>query len=136
NQLLCFTLFVGSWKETTPEDAIRLKREIDRTMYSYRVAFSPQLFEAYALFMESIFLAYSSANEDAKPRADIHSYLGNRRQLVWWSDKMEKMFAKDAVSPSVVQQSYDALGEQFRVDLYVTREELDLPAKRTKSVKE
>ncbi|MGH3904014.1 MAG: hypothetical protein ACRDTE_07495, partial [Pseudonocardiaceae bacterium] len=29
NRLLCFAIFVGSWKEVGPADAVRLKREAD-----------------------------------------------------------------------------------------------------------
>ena len=39
NRLLCL-IFVGAWKEVTPADAIRLKRETDEIMYVHRVLFS------------------------------------------------------------------------------------------------
>jgi hypothetical protein len=46
NQLLCFATFAGGWKEIQPRQAIAIKRQLDETMYSNRVLFSEQLFEA------------------------------------------------------------------------------------------
>lgn len=128
NRLLCFAVFVGSWKEITPADAIRLKREADEIMYVNRVLFSPELFDAYLAFTRTLFELYGRTDENAPLRVAIRSLLGNRRNLDWWDDAMEREFSTgDIPSIEEVQATYDALSERFRRDLYITREELSLP---------
>jgi hypothetical protein len=125
NRLLCFAVFVGSWKEITPADAIRLKRETDEIMYVDRVLFSPELFDAYLVFMRTVFELYGRTDDDAPLRVAISSPLGNRRNLDWWDKSMEREFStSDIPSLDEVQAAHDALGERFRRDLYITRQEL------------
>jgi hypothetical protein len=45
-----------------------------------------------------------------------------RRDLRWWNDSMSRLFTAEAVSLEDIQAAYDALGEQFRADLYVTHQ--------------
>lgn len=128
NRLLCFAVFVGSWKETTPAGAIRLKRETDEIMYVNRVLFSPELFDAYRAFTATLFEEFARSNGNAPLRVAVTSRLGNRRQLDWWTDAMEADFSTgDIPSFAEVQAAHDALSERFRLDLYVTRRELSLP---------
>lgn len=128
NRLLCFAVFVGSWKETTPAHAIRLKREADEIMYINRVLFSPELFDAYRTFTATLFEEYARVNGNAPLRVAVASKLGNRRQLDWWTDAMEADFSAGHVpSFAEVRAAHDALSERFRRDLYVTRRELSLP---------
>jgi hypothetical protein len=125
NRLLCFAVFVGSWKEITPADAIRLKRETDEIMYVDRVLFSPELFDAYFVFMRTIFELYARTDDDAPLRVAISSPLGDRRNLGWWDGSMEREFStSDIPSLDEIQAAHDALGERFRRDLYITRQEL------------
>ena len=128
NRLLCFAAFVGSWKEVTPADAIRLKREADEVMYVNRVLFSPELFDAYLAFTRILFELYARTDGNAPLRVAISSPLGNRRNLDWWDDAMEREFATgDIPSLDEIQAAHDALNERFRRDLYITRQELSLP---------
>lgn len=128
NRLLCFAVFVGSWKETTPAAAISLKREADEIMYVNRVLFSPALFDAYRAFTKTLFEEFARANGNAPLRVAIASDLGDRRLLGWWEDGMEREFSTGAIpSFGEVRAAHDALSERFRLDLYVTRKELSLP---------
>ncbi len=120
NQLLCFATFVGSWKEIDPRKAIAIKRDLDQTMYANKVLFSDELFAAYHQFMTILFDMFGTTGADAKVRAPIESQWGTRRELLWWNDVMSGLFTDKAVSLEDVQAAYDALGEQFRADLYVT----------------
>jgi hypothetical protein len=128
NRLLCFAVFIGLWKEITPADAIRLKRETDETMYVNRVLFSSELFDAYLAFTETLFELYARPGENARLRVAISSPLGDRRNLGWWDESMEREFSTKDIPPlEEVQAAYDALSERFRRDLYITRQELSLP---------
>ncbi len=128
NRLLCFAIFVGAWKEVTPADAIRLKRETDEIMYVNRVLFSRTLFDAYLAFTGTLFETYARKGGNALIRTGIESSLGSRRHLDWWDDAMEGEFATTNIPQRAeVQAAYDELSECFRRDLYITREELSLP---------
>ena|SRR5437763_11264446 len=122
NRLLCFGTFVGGWKEIDPRKAIAIKRELDEIMYAYKVLFSDDLFKAYHHFMSVLFDMFGTTGADAKVRALVESEWGNRRDLPWWNDAMKALFTDDAVALKEIQDAYDALGEQFRADLYVTRQ--------------
>jgi hypothetical protein len=120
NQLLCFATFVGGWKETDPRKAIAIKRDLDQTMYAYKVLFSDELFKAYHAFMSVLFAMFATTGADAKVRAPIECKWGSRRDLTWWSDAMNALFTVEAVSLADIQAAYDELSRQFRADLYVT----------------
>lgn len=120
NQLLCFATFVGGWKEIEPRQAITIKRDLDQTMYANKVLFSDELFVAYHRFMTVLFAMFGTTGADAKVRAPIESQWGSRRDLDWWNDVMSRLFTDEGASLDDIQAAYDALGEQFRADLYVT----------------
>lgn len=122
NQLLCFGTFVGGWKETDPRKAITIKRDLDQIMYANKVLFSDELFAAYHRFMTVLFAMFATTGADAKVRAPIESKWGNRRDLTWWNDAMSVQFTDDAVGLDEIQAAYDELSQQFRADLYVTRQ--------------
>lgn len=123
NQLLCFGTFVGRWKEITPQDAVTLKRGLDEIMYANRVLFSNELFTAYEHFMASVFAMYSNTDTDAQIRVPIASTLGDRRNLAWWNtvpDMATRFATTDSSTAEEVRHSYEALGQRWRADLYVT----------------
>jgi hypothetical protein len=123
NKLLCFATFVGSWKELEPAAVIALKRRLDEIMYANRVLFSEELFEAYRHFMGTLFAMWTSTDADAPLRAPIESQWGSRRNMPWWEDSMTALFCTtDPSSTDDVQEAYEHLSEQFRAELYVTRQ--------------
>jgi hypothetical protein len=65
---------------------------------------------------------FSTTGADAKVRAPIESKWGSRRELRWWDDAMSDLFTDDAASVKEIQDAYDELSQQFRADLYVTRQ--------------
>jgi hypothetical protein len=66
---------------------------------------------------------FGTTGADAKVKTPIASKWGSRRDLRWWNDSLEGLFSTDDVSSlDDIQAAYDALGEQFRADLYVTRQ--------------
>jgi len=122
NQLLCFATFVGGWKEIDPPKVIATKRDLDQIMYANKVLFSDELFAAYHAFMSVLFDMFGTTGADAKIRAPIQSRWGSRRDLNWWNDALSGRFTDEAASLEGIQAAYDALGEQFRADLYVTHQ--------------
>jgi len=123
NKLLCFATFLGRWKEIQPIHAIAMKRELDEIMYTNRVLFSDQLFDAYHWFMAAIFAMYATVGSDARLRAPIDSTLGDRRNMEWWDDSMTTLFIReDFASLEHIQEAYEKLASQFRTELYITHQ--------------
>lgn len=124
NQLLCFATFVGGWKEIQPKDAVATKRKLDETMYANRVLFSEELFAAYHQFMTTLFEMYATADADALLRVPIAHHLGDRRKLPWWDeDSMAALFSTGSTAGvGEIQTAYEQLGERFRGELYVARQ--------------
>ncbi len=55
NQIYCYFLCVGDWKDISPADVIQLKRRIDQTVYAYRPFFSAQFHITYDRFIKAAF---------------------------------------------------------------------------------
>jgi hypothetical protein len=72
--------------------------------------------------MSVLFDMFGTTGADAKVRAPIESKWGSRRDLRWWNDSMSGLFTDEPLSLDDIQAAYEALGEQFRADLYVTRQ--------------
>ena len=120
NRLLCFYTFVGPWKELSPPDVMKLKRELDEDVHVNRILFSPEFFDAYQRFTELLFQMYATPGRDALIRAFVQTGLGDRRSLDWWQPSYEGWFAQEDIPPLAdVRAAYESLGEHFREELYI-----------------
>lgn len=96
---------------------------LDETMYANRVLFSEELFEAYRHFMRTLFTMWTSTDADAPLRAPVESQWGEPRNMPWWDDSMTALFSTtDPSRTDDIQDAYEQLSEQFRAELYVTRQ--------------
>ena len=90
-------------------------------MYANRMLFSDELFAAYEAYMVTLFAMYASTDADAQVRAPIAAPLGNRRNLPWWEDGLEGCFdTADPATREEIRAAYEALGQWFRADMFVT----------------
>jgi hypothetical protein len=69
NDLYCYFLYVGHWKEISPEQVIETKRKLDKLIYSNSPFFSPDFLGKYNAFMASAFKTGSGWGADAKLRS-------------------------------------------------------------------
>ena len=53
NDLFAYFSYVGLWKELSPADIVRRKRELDRHVYTYQQVFGRAFFEHYIVFMQA-----------------------------------------------------------------------------------
>ena len=67
NDLFCFFLLVGHFKEIEPPDALRRKRELDRSFHVHTTLFSHDFSDRYSAFMEH-------ASPRSRDRAKTRSY--------------------------------------------------------------
>jgi len=117
NDLLCFFMLFGHFREVTPPGAIKRKRQLDRAVYANQNIFGTAFLSAYDGFMSLCFRPYAGGvGADAKIRASMPRQRAERGPT--WKDEWEKLFvAQEDVPPQLdvvaaynqVIQTYDEL---------------------------
>jgi hypothetical protein len=118
NQLYCFYAWVGNWKETTPAEVLRLKRDLDQKMYVYGHLFdgdlASQLSRVYAHPFSRLFRVLAKMPRSDRWCAGPDGDRSNHTSHPWHAE-WEDRFATSARAASLeeVQQRYDALIREF-----------------------
>ena len=73
NALLCFYTWIGYWKDISPDDVIRAKRDLDRTFHIYRYLFDEDVYDAYHTFIHALFEMHTGPGRDARIRSLIQA---------------------------------------------------------------
>jgi len=83
NDLYCYFLYVGHWKDMTPQDIIRKKRELDKIVYSNSPFFSSGFLKKYNDFMNAGFQTGNGWQLDAKLKSPPirEKDIGNERMF-------------------------------------------------------
>ena len=66
NRLLCYFTFVGTWKEYSPPDVLRMKRTLDELVHANAPLFSADFVVKYGQFMDLCFHTYVATAEEPK----------------------------------------------------------------------
>lgn len=125
NSLYCYCRWIGDWKETSPPEIVRMKRQTDKTVNVYRHLFDDRLYEAYNAFIHTVFQTYNDPGEDAKIRCQIVGKLGDRRAHYTgdWKPGWDEMFAIGNVAPEGdVEAAYGRLMAAFRASIGLREE--------------
>lgn len=88
NNIYCFGVYKGGWKDLEPPDIIALKREADIKAYLAAPLFSKTFMECYSLFMDACYKTYTGKGKDALLRANVEMHR-NARPEKWnpdWND--------------------------------------------------
>jgi hypothetical protein len=113
NGLLCFYTWVGYWKDISPEDVVKAKRELDKTMNIYRHLFDDRIYADYQAFMQVLFETYTGPGHNARIRSQVASADGDRAHdaTYEWVDAWATAFADPAAVPprQEVSDRYRAL---------------------------
>jgi hypothetical protein len=105
---------VGYYKDITPVDILKIKRDIDKTVYSNIPYLSANFFAKYNSFMNIAFCTYNGVGEDAKIRQRYDNYKESSEYIhKTWEPAWEKRFSGEKPKPEaeeVIQNSfYDLL---------------------------
>jgi hypothetical protein len=136
NDLYCFFLLIGHFREVRPPEALALKRELDRTFYANAPLFSSEFGEAYRDFMHTCFETFTGLGEDAKLRANARLQWFERtgrdhaRGGGVWSDSWKEMFSEDPAEREVVAGAYERLMDEFARDVGVQHPQPDAHSRR------
>jgi hypothetical protein len=71
NDIHCFYQSIGHWTELTPEDIIRRKRAVDRSIQVNRYLFRLDFWQAYQDFEQAHFEMFSAPGQPARLRLDV-----------------------------------------------------------------
>ncbi|RQS71650.1 hypothetical protein DID96_12665 [Burkholderia sp. Bp8963] len=124
NELLCFYTWIGHWKDISPDDVIRAKRELDRTFHIYRYLFDDDVYDAYHAYIHALFEIHTGAGQDARIRSLIQAPNGDRTRhgtYAWnlaWNERFSSASVVDAAD---VRRHYTRLMERLRVSLGADR---------------
>ena len=114
NDLLCFFMLFGHFREVTPPGAIKRKRQLDRAVYANQNIFGPDFLSAYDEFMKRCFKAYAGGvGADGLIRASVARQRAERGST--WRDEWEKLFVarEDVPEPDVVAAAYNRVIETY-----------------------
>jgi hypothetical protein len=129
NDVMCYLTFVGRWKELTPPEVIKIKRDMDRVFFCVAPLFSQQAFDAYAGFVQACFDEYGEWGQDAR----IRSGFVRRRQARpdSWDPEWEKRFRFDE-NQDIGQQDLTHIRSQYSRLLAALVEDIELSEPRTR----
>ncbi|MGU7771911.1 hypothetical protein ACV229_17295 [Burkholderia sp. MR1-5-21] len=124
NELLCFYTWIGHWKDISPDDVIRAKRDLDRTFHIYRYLFDDDVYDAYHTYIHALFETHTGAGRDARIRSLVQAPDGDRMQhgtYAWNPDWNERFSGAGVVAAADVRRLYTRLMERLRVSLGADR---------------
>ncbi len=117
NNLYCFYMFVGNWKEISPADVISAKRFLDKKVHIYYGILGDQFSRAYDEFMSVAFETYANAGGDARIKSVIASLDGDRKvhAKYGWDNAWETLFPQNPSFDRIqFKNSYDQVVTAFQ----------------------
>jgi len=115
HDLYCFFCYNGNWKEITPMDAGRLKKELDKDMSTNAPLFSEDVSKKYSGFVQLCFVAHSGWEDEEKIKS---LYELRQEHNVNWNDDWIQYFDTNNVVDAIrMKERYDELLESFKKDL-------------------
>ncbi|MCM2494204.1 hypothetical protein [Burkholderia glumae] len=124
NALLCFYTWVGYWKDISPDDVIRIKRDLDRTLHVYRHLFDDEVYHTYHALMLALFDVHSGAGRDARIRSLVTGPNGDRTvhgNYAWHASWSERFAIAKVLPGDEIQSRYYRLMDALRGSLGANR---------------
>ncbi|MEO1524470.1 MAG: hypothetical protein AAFX06_03500 [Planctomycetota bacterium] len=125
NEMMCFFVRIGSWKEHAPTCIVDMKRELDKIAYIYAPLFSPKFLETYNDFMGLCFATERGAGKDAQLRTDCEhyreAYVGDESGNNAWQERWDDCFtgAEEASEKKEVHAGYNRLLKTIATEIGV-----------------
>ncbi len=115
NDLYCFYCYNGNWKEITPMDIVRIKKEMDKDMNTHAPLFSDELSKKYTGFVQLCFVAHSGWEHEEKIKS--HYELRQANNTAWNEDWIPYFDTNNVVDAIRMKERYDELLDSFNKDL-------------------
>lgn len=94
NDLLCYFTYIGSWKESTPDEIVQKKRIIDKKVYIAAPLFTNYFFIEIQAFIKLCYKTYQGWGQNAKLLTD-----NSRRKEVFgkkWDKNWDTLFIENS----------------------------------------
>ena len=115
NEMMCYFMRIGSWKEHNPTKIVDMKRDLDKIAHVYAPLFSPHFLEKYNEFMGTCFAMYRGDGKDAQLKTESQYYrdafVGDEDDDGNWHPEWDEYFtgAEEAVDRQDVRRVYQEL---------------------------
>ena len=127
NDLFCFYCFIGNWKDLTPKDIIKLKRDLYKKIYIYAPLFSQQFLNKYNTFSNQCFSTFNNWGEDAK----IKSPLTRRKEVGEdnWKLEWDELFDDNYTNDLEISNDIALIKEKYKdfIDEFINNLEICKP---------
>jgi hypothetical protein len=114
NDIYCFCMRIGGWKEQSPPDVISMKRNVDKLVHLSRPYFSDNFFKEYQEFIGVCFEVFQGYGENAKLKTPLWEHKNARPH---WDPIWDKCFHNSATIESSFVEKYERLINQVQIDL-------------------
>jgi len=116
NDLYCFFMLVGDFREVKPTDALARKRALDKDFHVNRFLFSDEFGLYYYEFMAASFATWQGFGVAARLRSSLASQQSERSE---WDATWDQMFTPEADSSTQeeFEQRYETLMRRFAAEV-------------------
>lgn len=115
NDLLCYFTFIGSWKDVSPSQIVKLKRELDKKIYIAAPLFSPSFLSSCNHFMELCYETYTGWGQDAKLKTPYERR--KKAKGSKWKSSWNNMFSDNPSDPTEIKKAYQDVMKIFSTEL-------------------
>lgn len=119
NDIYSYYMFVGQWKQLSPQDIINHKRELDKTIYTNIPYFDTAsvFLKRYNAFIDETFETGQGWGKDAALRTDMELHRSAiDTSIVKWKEKWNDYFINNGNRESI-KRTYFALLRQVSTEL-------------------
>lgn len=123
NRLFAYYMYIGKWKELSPDDIIMHKRELDETVFTYQPLLSKEFIGSYLALNEQLFRPFNSWGTDAMLRTGVAYRKDFYRPLngepIWntaWSDRFT-----NEDNTAAIRAAYSSLISQLPAEVGIPK---------------
>jgi hypothetical protein len=119
NHVLCYMCDYGTYKEYTPLEIIRMKRDLNLTFYTNRDLFSQSFQDEYKSFMDSLCFKPFSGQWDSQFRKSHHYVARGFEEIhgdTAWQEEWNEMFAGGSARKKEIEEAYYRMMHDLLVD--------------------
>lgn len=116
NDIYCYCMRVGAWKNISPKDVITWKREVDKKIHTYRPYFSPVFFTRFMELMDTCFATFQGHGIDAKLKSPL---LEHKNAHDCWQSEWDNYFYMTPSEENEISAKYLAFQKQLSAELNV-----------------
>jgi hypothetical protein len=112
NDILSFFCYSGNWKDLTPIEMMRLKKELDQDINTYAPLFSDDLSKKYFGFIHLCFVSHSGWEHEEKIKS---LYEIRQEHMVEWNDDWIPYFDTNNVVEAIkLRDAHNELKDYFQ----------------------